>query len=390
MSWLKRIFDNRHRRARAAEGAGRWRRAASIWAEAGELERAADALLHLAERSAALEERLEAWHDALRWLPEEEEDRREEVERRMGLAVLDDARNRGATSSEEKRRLAEAASRLERFDRPSEAAEAYGILGRRDDQARCLQLAGEVEQLEELLSETNEADERESQLRRLLSDYENALRYGARLEARKALREASRIAPDERSVSELLRRLESRMPPASRVGLIIGDQRVRVVGRLPAVVGRGDDAEIRVRGTSVSRRHCEIALGGDGTLVIRDLDSRNGTLVRGLPVAGEIQLTGPTEVGLGDDVTLAVTPTGRSLAVEVRGGFDRGLHVVVGEGALRVEGIAASVTFDAGWAVLTADSGQELRLEGQTCALPVHLLREDRLRIGDVELEVSE
>ena len=387
MSWLKRIFDNRHRRARAAEGAGQWRRAASLWAELEEPQRAAEALLHLAQRAGDLETRLEAWHDALRWLPEEDDERRAEVERRMGTAVLEDARARGVTSAEERRRLAEAAARLEAVELPAAAAAAYKMLGRKDDQARCLQLAGEVEQLEQLLSETNEADERQNDLRRHLADYENALEYGARLEARAALRAALRIAPDDRSVAGLLRRLESRLPPPSRVRLSIAGEHVRFVGRLPAVVGRGDDVPIRVRGTSVSRRHAQVALDG-GALVIRDLDSRNGTLVRGLPVQGAIELSGPTEIGLGDDVTLHVTPLSGHLVIEVEGGFDRGERIVVGQGALRQAGLAASITFESGWAVLTADPGAALELAGQRCALPIHLLLEDRLSVDGVEIEV--
>lgn len=388
MNWFKRMFDGRHRKARAAEGAGEWRRAASLWVEAGEYELAAGALIHLAERDGDLEGRLEAWHDALAWISDEDEERREEVERRMGMAVLEDAEARGVASAEEKRRLGAAAARLERFDRPAAAADAFAMLGRREDQARCLQLAGEVEKLEALLSESNEQDEREGKLRRLLSDYEMALAYGARLEARAALREASRAAPSERSVSELLRRLEARLPPPSRVRLAIDGRRVSFVGRLPAVIGRGD-AEIPIRGTSVSRAHAEVALA-DGRLVIRDLDSRNGTLVRGLPIREAIELTGATEIGLGDDVTLAVSPRERSLVIDVRGGFDRGERIVVGEGALRVDGLPASVTFESGWAVLSADADAPLELEGKTCALPIHLLVEDRISVGGVELEVLE
>lgn len=388
MSWLKRIFDGRHRRARAAEGAGNWRHAASLWAEVGEHERAAEALIHLAERGGDLENRLEVWHDALRWIPEDDEERRDEVEVRMGLAVLEEARHRGVTGAEEKRRLADAAERLERRDHPREAADAFSMLGREEDQARCLELAGEVEALEELLAETNAADERKGLLRRLLFDYEMALKYGARLEARDALRSAVRAAPAERSVAELLRRLESRMPPASRVRISIAGQRISFVGRLPAVIGRGD-VEVPIRGTSVSRRHAEISLSDSG-LVIRDLDSRNGTLVRGVPISSVLELSGATEVGLGDDVTLAITPSKHSLVIDVRGGLDRGSRIIVGEDALSVEGLAARITFDSGWGVLAADAGIPLELEGQTCALPVHLLIEDHLSVGGVEVEVLE
>src|SRR5688500_14570127 len=195
MSWIKRMFDTRPRRARAAEGAGQWRRAAALWAEAGEPARAAEALLHLAARGGSLEERLEAWHDALRWIPEDDEGQRDEVERKMAMAVLEDAQHRGAASGEEKRRLADAAARLERLDRPSEAALAFAILGRPEDQARCLEAAGDIEKLEALLSRTSDQDAREGKLRRLMADYESSLQYGARTEARGALREAAELAP---------------------------------------------------------------------------------------------------------------------------------------------------------------------------------------------------
>ncbi|HEY8428614.1 MAG TPA: FHA domain-containing protein [Sandaracinaceae bacterium] len=388
MSWLKRMFDSRYRRARAAEGAGQWRTAAALWAEAGEPLLAAEALVHLAERGGSFEERVEALHDALRWIPESEVERRDEVETKLAMTVLEDARLRGVASAEEKRRLADAAARLERLELHADAADAYELLGRTEDVARCLEAAGEIERLEALLERTSQKDEREGELRRLLSEYEMALKYGARLEARAALRKACELAPNERSVAELLRRLEARMPPPSRVRLAVDGRRVTFVGRLPAVLGRGE-VDVPIRGTSVSRRHAEIALA-NGTLVIRDLDSRNGTLVRGLPIRGALELSGPSEIGLGDDVTLAVEPQGRALVIEVLRGFDRGERIVVGEGDLRVDGMRACVRFVEGWASIVADPRVELVLEGQSCALPVHVLTGDRLVVGGVPVEVLE
>jgi pSer/pThr/pTyr-binding forkhead associated (FHA) protein len=388
MSWLKRMFDSRYRQARAAEGAGEWRRAAALWAEAGEPLLASEALVHLAERAARLEERLEAWHDALRWIPEDDTERRDDIERRMARAVLQDAQLRGAESAEEKRRLADAAARLERAGAPGDAADAWRILGRTEDQARCLEAAGEIDELEALLERTSQADARQGKLRRLLTEYEMALEYGARLEARAALREAAQVASEDRSVTELLRRLEGRLPAPSRVRLTIDGRRVAFVGRLPAVIGRSE-ADVVVRGTSVSRRHAEVALA-DGTLVLRDLDSRNGTLVRGLPIRGTIELGGPTEVGLGDDVRLTVAPHGSYLVLDVESGLDRGERVVVGEGELRADGLPAAIRFVEGWAVLAADPRTDLTLGERACALPVHLLVGDRLVVGGVSVEVVE
>jgi pSer/pThr/pTyr-binding forkhead associated (FHA) protein len=46
------------------------------------------------------------------------------------------------------------------------------------------------------------------------------------------------------------------------------------------IIGRGDTAHLRPASDLVSREHCEI-LVGDGSVVINDLKSRNGTFVNG-------------------------------------------------------------------------------------------------------------
>lgn len=379
MSFWRRVFDVTYRRARAAEGAGDYRRAAALYAEADLPEEAANALLFHATRVRTLDERLAAYHDALRWLPAGHP-RRDEVEGRMGMAILEDAQRRGARSAEERRRLAEAGVRLERAKRFSDAATAWELLDRTDDAARCLERAGDVERLEKLLERTHAEETRERRLRRLVGDYEMAMKVGARLEARAALREAVSVAPDDTAVADLLRRLEDRLPPPGTLRLEVDGGRVAFVGRLPAALGR--DADVVVRGASVSRRHAEVALR-DGRLVIRDLESRNGTLVRGLPVADAIELAGETEIGLGDDVTVRAAPAGeRACLLEVRSGLDRGLRVAVGEGDLRMPGLPCTVSFASGHATLAADRGVPLVLGTQPCALPVVLLVEDRLTLG--------
>ncbi|MGE3634406.1 MAG: FHA domain-containing protein, partial [Sandaracinaceae bacterium] len=350
MSWFRRMLDgvsSIHRRARSAEGAGEWRRAAALWAEANEPARAAEALIHLAQREGTLVARLAAWQDALMWIGDEDDMRREFVERSMSVAVREDARLRGAASAEEKRRLADAASRLEGLGDDGRAAEAFGILGRREDQARCLEAAGEIEALEALLGAEGRREEKADQLRRLVSHYEMAMQYGARLEARGSLREAVRISDGDASAEELLRRLEARMPPPFRVRLEVAGQAVTFVGRMPAVIGRGD-VDVRVRGTSVSREHTEVALRG-GRAYVADKGSRNGTLVGGVPIAGELELGGPTELGLGDDVRLEVTPSGATIGIDVLSGFDRGERFRLDEGTLMVEKTTARLSFPEEW-----------------------------------------
>lgn len=87
--------------------------------------------------------------------------------------------------------------------------------------------------------------------------------------------------------------------PASPVGgqprLEVGSTAyplVRAITRL----GRGSDADIRVDDPGVSRNHCEIVLGAP--VILRDLNSTNGTLVSGARIT-EIAVEDGTAFQLG-------------------------------------------------------------------------------------------
>ena len=60
-------------------------------------------------------------------------------------------------------------------------------------------------------------------------------------------------------------------------------------------MGRGPDNDIVLPDSSASRRHCSVTQQPDGTFLIRDLESHNGTFVNGLPVS-ERQLTASDEI----------------------------------------------------------------------------------------------
>ena len=47
----------------------------------------------------------------------------------------------------------------------------------------------------------------------------------------------------------------------------------------PAVVGRDPSSQVCVDHDSVSRKHCQFSLNGEGALVVKDLGSMNGTYV---------------------------------------------------------------------------------------------------------------
>lgn len=385
MLGLRKLFGRSHRRARVAEAAGKYREAAQLYAEADAPEEAAAALMFLAARASTLQERADAYEDALRFLPEQS-DRRGAVEVQIGLARVQDARNRGTASAEDRRILAEAAARLEANGRESDAATAYELLGRTEDLARCLEKAGDIERLEALLDAVQRKDSRARVLRSAVAEYELGMAVGQRLEARAALRKALAEAPDDAPVADLLRRLEARLLQPGRVELVIAGRKVVLVGTLPAALGR--DAELTVRGASVSRRHAEIARDAAGALVLRDLGSRNGTLVAGLPIGAPLALVDEVSFGLGEDVTVRFTPNAGSVLVDVERGPDRGARFVVGEGALRLPGMRASVSFVDGHAWLAPDEGVSIGLGGRACVMPIVLLRGDRVDVAGVTVEV--
>jgi len=52
----------------------------------------------------------------------------------------------------------------------------------------------------------------------------------------------------------------------------------------PLTVGRSPDCDVVIHDLRASRRHCAIEPGADGGWCVRDLGSRNGTLMGGEPV----------------------------------------------------------------------------------------------------------
>ncbi|MFQ5994122.1 MAG: diguanylate cyclase domain-containing protein [Acidiferrobacterales bacterium] len=63
---------------------------------------------------------------------------------------------------------------------------------------------------------------------------------------------------------------------------------VGMVHTLPAgaatLIGRGDDADLRLEGQSVSRKHAQVSVTSQGQVIIADLGSSNGTFVNGVQV----------------------------------------------------------------------------------------------------------
>jgi pSer/pThr/pTyr-binding forkhead associated (FHA) protein len=67
---------------------------------------------------------------------------------------------------------------------------------------------------------------------------------------------------------------------------------------VPITIGRAPTATLVVPDAQVSRVHARIDLS-DGQLNLRDLDSRNGTLVNARPIEGPVDLRDGDEIDVG-------------------------------------------------------------------------------------------
>ncbi|MFC0081451.1 FhaA domain-containing protein [Aciditerrimonas ferrireducens] len=91
-------------------------------------------------------------------------------------------------------------------------------------------------------------------------------------------------------------------PDALPAGSLVLPDGTRVpVGEEPVVIGRLPECTIVLSDPNVSRRHAEVVRAeGTGAIVLRDLQSTNGTRVNGVPVREQ-------ELQDGDEITLGTS-----------------------------------------------------------------------------------
>ena len=71
-----------------------------------------------------------------------------------------------------------------------------------------------------------------------------------------------------------------------------------VFDRFPVIIGRSEDADVTLDDRWASRRHCLIE-SQDGVLVVRDLDSKHGTLLNDAVISEAVLKPGDTlSIGL--------------------------------------------------------------------------------------------
>jgi tetratricopeptide (TPR) repeat protein len=322
MAFFDRLFGKGRQAAaaRAAELRGDLPRAAELYGEAEQTEEAARVIVLRGDGETDARTRLTFYAQAAQLAPEGAEVKKSARVKRaeLLLALAGDA----SVSAVARHEVIEAARDLEAIGEPLKAAEAYARAGDKEGEARALQAAGDVERLEFLLS-TEQYNERISRARDdRAKDVDLMIASGRRREALAALDELVKANPDDAPLRERANGLRARKASAPVVVLDASGERYTFVLGDEVVIGRSEGA-IKVSSNAVSRQH--LRLYREGTeIFVRDLESRNGTQMRGVKLAGPLSIHEGVDLKLGREVPVRVAPSKRLAgAVEIEVGGER-------------------------------------------------------------------
>src|SRR4051794_6664156 len=79
------------------------------------------------------------------------------------------------------------------------------------------------------------------------------------------------------------------------------------------LIGRGADGQLTLQDTEASRRHALLRPQPDGSAVLEDMGSTNGTFVNGQRITGPVQLSGGEKLKIGEtEMTFSSGDDGRT------------------------------------------------------------------------------
>jgi hypothetical protein len=388
VTFFKRMFSADYRRAVAAEAAGDYSEAARAYALAGEHAKVAEMHLLRAERAPSPEARLQELRAAIRWADPEEPDGRA-ARRRIARALFTWAKGAGIVSDGDRQVVREAAALFAEAGDHSGAGECHEFIGDELQAAESYQRAGDLERLESVLQREEVRRKHKHRVTDAFEEYRLQLAGGERDLALTAIRlcvdEASDT--DKTGYRRQLEQLEARVLTDGKVTLRFDGRDTLYVGAFPLALGRESICHVVLRDAGISRRHCEVVRTG-GEFALRDLHSKNGTTLGGVPIApgGTLPLAGDGELGVGEHCGMRFSGKGELLELEVTRGLDRGMRILASPKRFPIAGVA-DLGFTDGRPRLTARSGS-LHLNGVHAGGDVQLIRGDLIELGALKIEV--
>ena len=406
VTFFKRMFSADFRRAVAAEAAGDYAEAARAYALAGERIKVAEMHLLRAERAPSPAAKLHELRAAVRWAePDDAEGRN--ARRRIGRALFNWARASAVVGDPEKQVVRDAAQLFIDIGDFAAAGECLEFVGDEFAAAEAYQKGGDVERLETVLQREEQRRKRDTRIHDSFEEYKLALAAGERDRALEAIRlcaesplpggtrgalDRNEQMRERASYQRLREELEAKLVADGtvvlRAGAVGHTRERRYVGSFPLVMGRDAACQLALRDAGISRQHAHIVAHDDGSFALADRDSKNGTTLGGVRIAGELPLAGEGDIGLGELCVIHFAQASDTLTLEVTRGLDRGVRLVAGRGALDVEGVGELMFID-GRPRLSPIGGRLLYLNGVHASAGIQLVRGDVIELGEQRLEVA-
>jgi len=396
VSFMRRVFNADYRAAVAAEAAGNVDLAAERYGIAGDHEGAVRMHLARAQRAADRQAELAALRDALRWAEGIPLLVRQAASA-LGRALLAKVEAEGVATARDKDRVREAAQLLIDGGEHRLAGDALEKIGDHVAAANAFSAGGLVDKMEHALAEDDAASQRARAERDAFASYQTNMAVGRRDDARSDLVRGLDASPNAGDYRRLLDELDTRLVTGGRVELRRrGKPAVIACAATRVAIGRDPLCDLPLRTAGVSRRHAEIEVGDAPRFTLKDADSRNGTTLAGLPLAGRVPLVGSGGFGLGDDCRIDFEVIGDPgvLVLTVATGLDRGVTLLVApEGEkldLATAGIPCDLVFGAGRPYLGRGAARTLEFNGEPLGqIRVQLVRGDRVVADGEELDVA-
>jgi hypothetical protein len=390
---MRRMFSTDYRAAVAAEAAGDVELAAERYALAGEYEGAVRMHLARAARAPTRLGELGALRDAMRWAGDDPALRRQAAAA-LGKALWEAVRAEGIATERDRARVREAAALLVIGDLHALAGQALETIHDHVAAANAYSDGGLVEQLEAALAKDDAAQHAVREEADAFAGYQTAMRIGRRDEARDELVRAAGAAASASEYRRLLDQLDTAMLTAGKVELKRrGKPRIVACAASRIVLGRDPLCDLALRAGGVSRQHAEIERTADG-FTLRDLDSRNGTSLAGLPLAGRVPLVVAGQLGLGDECAIDFEILDGLLVLRVRGGLDRGATLIACTPDQRLElsalGLALELSFGRGRPLLGRGACKSMVFNDEPLGdVRVQLIRGDRVLADGDEIDIG-
>ena len=393
VTFMRRMFSADYRAAVAAEASGDVELAAERYALSGDFAGAVRMHLARAARAPTRLGELGALRDAMRWAGADPALRRQAAAA-LGKALWEAVRAEGIATERDRAKVREAAELLVIGDNHTLAGEALETIHDHLAAANAYSAGGLVEKMEAALAKDDAAQHAVHEETDAFAGYQTAMRIGQRDEARGELVRAVASANAAAEYRRLLDRLDTAMLTAGKVALKrTGKPLIVASAATKLVLGRDPLCDLTLRAGGVSRQHAEIEHTGD-VFTLRDLDSRNGTSLAGLPLAGRVPLVASGELGLGDECAIVFEVTGGVLVLRVRAGLDRGVALIAGGSGERLDlaplGVALEISFQRGRPMLGRGACKAVTFNDEALGeVRVQLIRGDRLRADGDEIDIE-